>query len=253
MDTMIIPAAGFGTRMQEFTRGKSKELLDVGGKPAIQYALEEAAAAGIRVVGIVLRKGKEEIGDYIIHSKKLSWLRESLDLHFFHQQTMNGECGAILAAGEIVEHRPFIVHYPDNIILNSQGLVTNSLRKGYIELGSDLVSLVAAGKCENHPSSQPMSMEHAFDEVYLLEPRMETRHFSAGLRTAGVYVASPTFLDACSVLLQKKEDKEVRDRDVHCLLAEQGHQIYGLKVKTKILDVGSPKGYLEARKLLDDN
>ena len=59
--TMIIPAAGYGTRMQGLTGQGSKELIDVCGRPALTYAMEEALTAGIERVGIVIRQGKEDI------------------------------------------------------------------------------------------------------------------------------------------------------------------------------------------------
>jgi len=46
----VIPAAGFGTRMLPATKALPKEMLPVAAKPMIQYAVEEAAAAGIEII-----------------------------------------------------------------------------------------------------------------------------------------------------------------------------------------------------------
>jgi UTP--glucose-1-phosphate uridylyltransferase len=59
----VIPAAGFGTRLQPFTLATPKELLPVNRKPMIQLAVEEALSAGIRDIGIVIRHGKRQ-GNY---------------------------------------------------------------------------------------------------------------------------------------------------------------------------------------------
>lgn len=62
---MIIHAVGYGTRMHRFTCGTSKELLEVGGKPVLMYALQEAYVAGLSRAGIDIRKGKSEDFDIV--------------------------------------------------------------------------------------------------------------------------------------------------------------------------------------------
>ena len=54
----IIPAAGHGTRMRPFTSVVPKELLPVGSKPAIHWAVEEAAAAGLTHIAVVVSRAK---------------------------------------------------------------------------------------------------------------------------------------------------------------------------------------------------
>lgn len=250
MDTVIIPAAGFGTRMQDIARGNSKELLQVKGKPAIQYALEEAAAAGLRQAGIVIREGKEEIREFIAGSKSLARLRSQLQIQFFYQPAANGECGAILAAERIVAGLPFLVHYPDNIILDRPGRVCQELQKQYSELQSDVVALSPAFDAHSHPSSRPMAMAQVRDRLYLLKPGEEQRSFHFGLRAAGVYVASPDFLEAARALAQDSGSAEIKDRQVQAQLAARGRLVYGLDVQGDILDVGSPQGLNRAIALL---
>src|ERR1700752_1924006 len=54
----VIPAAGFGTRMLPATKALPKEMLPVAAKPLIQYAVEEAAAAGLETIILVTRSHK---------------------------------------------------------------------------------------------------------------------------------------------------------------------------------------------------
>ncbi len=58
---LIIPAAGLGTRMRTLSPDLPKELLSIGGKPAIQYAIEEGIAAGIEKIVIIISDQKEII------------------------------------------------------------------------------------------------------------------------------------------------------------------------------------------------
>ena len=61
---LIIPAAGLGKRMRTVNPDLPKELLPVGHKPAIQYAVEEGLSAGIQKIVIVISRQKEIIRQY---------------------------------------------------------------------------------------------------------------------------------------------------------------------------------------------
>ena len=62
--TAVIPAGGLGTRLLPLTRAVPKELLPVWKRPVLDYALEEAAAAGIERVVIITAPGKEALQTY---------------------------------------------------------------------------------------------------------------------------------------------------------------------------------------------
>jgi UTP--glucose-1-phosphate uridylyltransferase len=61
----LIPAAGLGTRWYPWSKVIPKELLPLGQYPAIHYVLEEAVAAGIREIGIIISEAKELIKAYV--------------------------------------------------------------------------------------------------------------------------------------------------------------------------------------------
>src|ERR1700686_4023068 len=60
----IIPAAGLGTRFLPATKASPKEMLPLGDKPLIQYAVEEAVGAGIQVIIVITGGGKRAIEDH---------------------------------------------------------------------------------------------------------------------------------------------------------------------------------------------
>ena len=62
----VIPAAGFGTRFLPFTKSVPKELIPLVDKPVIQYAVEEAAAAGISDILIITSTGKEAMQNHFL-------------------------------------------------------------------------------------------------------------------------------------------------------------------------------------------
>ena len=70
----IIPAAGLGTRVLPASKAVPKEMLPIVDKPAIQYIVEEAVAAGITDILIVTNRGKGVIEDHFDHSFELEHL-----------------------------------------------------------------------------------------------------------------------------------------------------------------------------------
>ena len=129
----VIPVAGFGTRMLPLSKAVPKELLPLGNKPAIQYVIEEAIAAGLTNIILVnhaqkmaienyfdinseldtqlRQKGKESLAD------SLNWLPEGVTITSVRQGKPLGLGHAVLQARAVVGDHPFAVLLPD-VILN---------------------------------------------------------------------------------------------------------------------------------------
>jgi len=151
---LVIPAAGFGTRMSDIAPGLPKEQLPIGKKPAIQYTVEEGLSAGITKFVIVIRKGKESIRRYF---EDVTFVRESFPdafeavetilnkstITFCYQKEPLGESDAISDARNIVGNSSMAVMYPDNIHLPAPGALL-ALKKG-MSSGSSLYFTRAKG------------------------------------------------------------------------------------------------------------
>jgi UTP--glucose-1-phosphate uridylyltransferase len=114
--TAVIPAGGLGTRLLPLTRAVPKELLPVWKRPVLDYALEEAAAAGIERVVIITAPGKEALQTYFA-DRRLTYdcAPKGLTLDFVEQREPRGlgdavRCGA--PAGE-----PIAVLLPDELLI----------------------------------------------------------------------------------------------------------------------------------------
>src|SRR5438132_9719111 len=108
----IIPAAGLGTRFLPATKAQPKEMLPVVDKPAIQYVVEEAVAAGITDILIITGRGKRSIENHFDRSFELEyWLEqkgdqskldgvraisEMADIHYIRQKQPLGLGHAVL-------------------------------------------------------------------------------------------------------------------------------------------------------------
>ena len=129
----VIPVAGFGTRMLPLSKAVPKELLPLGNKPAIQYVVEEAIAAGLTNIVLVNHAQKTAIENYFdINSEldtqlrgkgkaaladSLNWLPAWVTVTSVRQGKPLGLGHAVLQARAIVGDEPFAVLLPD-VILN---------------------------------------------------------------------------------------------------------------------------------------
>ena len=103
----IIPAAGLGTRVLPASKSVPKEMLNIVDKPAIQYIVEEAAAAGIEDILIITNRGKGVIEDHFDHSYELED-KLSQRCHAIHEILVSQEGNKIVA-----EVYPYYEEYGD--------------------------------------------------------------------------------------------------------------------------------------------
>src|SRR6266545_3036667 len=112
----VIPAAGLGTRFLPATKATPKEMLPVVDKPAIQYVVEEAVAAGLDDVLMITGRSKVSIENDF---DRLAQVRESSELatvHYVRQGEPKGLGHAVLCAAQHVGREPFAVLLGDDLI-----------------------------------------------------------------------------------------------------------------------------------------
>jgi UTP--glucose-1-phosphate uridylyltransferase len=128
----VIPAAGLGTRFLPATKAVPKELLPIVDVPTIQYIVEEAVAAGVRDVVLVVARGKDSIVDHFDVAKELeaqlertgkAELRDRMraiaklaNVVTVRQQEPLGLGHAVLCAKDVVGDEPFAVLLGDDLV-----------------------------------------------------------------------------------------------------------------------------------------
>ena len=205
----VIPAAGLGTRFLPATKAMPKEMLPVVDKPAIQYVVEEAVAAGLHDVLMVTGRNKyalenhfdrvyeleatlEHKGDHA----KLKRVRESTniaDIHYFRQGDPRGLGHAVLQARMHVGHEPFAVLLGDDLIDERDPLLARMIEESgkrrasivaLTEVDPDQIHLYGAAQVE------PTDVEDVVRITGLVEkPSRETAPSS--LAIIGRYVLRP--------------------------------------------------------------
>ena len=133
LDVVVLPVAGLGTRFLPATKVVPKEMLPVVDKPLIQYAVEEAARAGIRHVVLVTSGSKRAIEDHFDRHAELEQMLElrgkksmlgqvratlpaGMSIIVVRQPQALGLGHAVLCAAPVVGNRPFAVMLPDDLI-----------------------------------------------------------------------------------------------------------------------------------------
>jgi UTP--glucose-1-phosphate uridylyltransferase len=153
----IIPAAGFGTRFLPFTKAVPKELIPVVDKPTIQYVVEEAVAAGIEEILIIVSTGKQAIQDHFNPAfdleqrleqsgktaelealKKISSLAR---IHYVYQQELLGLGHAVLQAQTFIGNEPFAILLGDTVTTSDTIPVTKQLCDAYGKVNAPVVAL----------------------------------------------------------------------------------------------------------------
>jgi UTP--glucose-1-phosphate uridylyltransferase len=134
----VFPVAGLGTRFLPATKAIPKEMLPVVDKPLIQYAVEEAYAAGIRHMIFVTGRSKKAIEDHFDTSveleveleanKKLDLLEvarsiapQDMSVSAVRQPRALGLGHAVLCAAPLVGNEPFAVLLPDDLMIGNEG------------------------------------------------------------------------------------------------------------------------------------
>jgi UTP--glucose-1-phosphate uridylyltransferase len=139
----VIPAAGLGTRFLPASKSVPKEMLPIVDKPAIQYVVEEAVAAGLDDILVVTGRGKSAIEDHFDREPELEAalekggkrdlldqivaLSDLADLHFVRQHEPLGLGHAVSVARQHVGNEPFAVLLGDDLMIDDARLLRSML------------------------------------------------------------------------------------------------------------------------------
>ncbi|MBQ4612482.1 MAG: UTP--glucose-1-phosphate uridylyltransferase GalU [Clostridia bacterium] len=183
----VIPAAGLGTRVLPATKSMPKEMLPIVDKPAIQYIVEEAVAAGIEDILIITNRGKGIIEDHFDHSVELEYrLRDSgktnmleqvealsrlANIQYVRQKETKGLGHAVSCAKAFVGNEPFAVLYGDDVIIGNDP-ACGQLCRAYEEFGKSVVGIkeVTAEQITRYCS---LAVSPAHDNIYHVSDMIE--------------------------------------------------------------------------------
>lgn len=263
--TAVFPVAGLGTRFLPATKSIPKEMLPLIDRPLIQYAIDEARAAGIEEFVFVTARGKSALEDYfdgsIALERKLredgkddllSEVRNSTmpsgAIAYIRQQEALGLGHAVWCARRLIADEPFAVLLPDDVIAADTPCLQQMV-DAYSESDRGGCMVAAMEVAEDKTSSYGI-IDVAQDLGTLVDARglIEKPKPEAApscLAVIGRYILTP------KVMRTLDEGKtgaggEIQLTDAIADQIDQGEPVYGFRFDGERFDCGSKAGYLQA-------
>ncbi len=262
----VFPAAGWGTRFLPATKAQPKEMLPLVDKPIIQYAVEEAVAAGIEQVIIVTSSQKRAIEDHFDLSYELEHLLEEkgdiemlrkvraisdlAQIAYVRQKEQLGLGHAVLMAKDLIGHEPFAVILPDDVVIADRPCI-GQLIHVYHQTHASVVAVMEIppeetsryGIIASEPSGDPL--DHGrLHRISALVEKPAPEDAPSNLAVIGRYVLTPKIFDK---LEQTKGGAggEIQLTDAIAALMEE-QEVYGYEFEGIRYDAGTPMGWLKA-------
>ncbi len=259
----VLPVAGLGTRFLPATKAMAKEMLPVVDKPLIQYAIEEARAAGIEQFCMVTGRGKTALIDHFDVSYELeATLRERgkadmiemLDamkvppgsITTVRQQVPLGLGHAIWCARAFIGDDPFAILLPDDLVLADIPCL-KQLADAYMETGGNVVAVteVPREQTNRYGILKVGADDGRLVEVTGLVEKPKPVDAPSNLSVIGRYVLLPEVIQHLS-RMERGAGNEVQLTDAMAKMI--GHTpFHGLRYEGRRFDCGDKVGFLEAQ------
>ncbi|QGZ60653.1 UTP--glucose-1-phosphate uridylyltransferase GalU [Paraburkholderia acidisoli] len=258
----VFPVAGLGTRFLPATKASPKEMLPVVDKPLIQYAVEEAVAAGITELIFVTGRGKRAIEDHFDKSYEIECELEArgkaallatvrsikpahVECFFVRQAEPLGLGHAVLCAQKIIGDEPFAVLLADDLIDADPPVLSQMLER----FNHYHCSLVAVENIERADSrSYGIVTGKAWDDhVFRMSGIVEKPEPALALSTLGVvgrYVLMPRIFEHLRRLTPVRGEEWQLSDAIQSLLANE--QVLAYRYDGRRFDCGSKLGYVKA-------
>ena len=260
----VFPVAGFGTRFLPATKAMPKELLPIVDKPIIQFAVEEAAKAGIDTMIFVTGRSKRSVEDhfdanfeleYALSSKgkdaEAKMVHDIVPPHvkcvFVRQPEQLGLGHAVLCAKPVVGDEPFAVLLADDFMLQEQSSSTQDLVKAYQETGKSMlcVAKVDADQVNKYGIIAPGKRGHDVGiDVRGIVEKPDPDQAPSQFASFGRYVLDGSIF---GLLEKTKPGKggEIQLVDAINEMAQQG-EVRAIEFGGTRYDCGDKLGYLKA-------
>ncbi|MBV0913575.1 UTP--glucose-1-phosphate uridylyltransferase GalU [Anianabacter salinae] len=260
----VFPVAGLGTRFLPATKAIPKEIMTLVDRPLIQYAIDEARAAGIKEFIFVTSRGKSALEDYFDHAPELeSSLRKKGKTELLETlKTTNMDSGAIayirqhkaLGLGHavwcarrlIAPNEPFAVMLPDDVIAGEKPCL-QQMTEAYEETGGCMVAAMEVPK-DKVKSYGVLDVSEDMGHMVKVRGMVEKpapEDAPSNLAVIGRYILTP---DVLSNLNKKKSGAggEIQLTDAIAQEIREERGVYGFRFQGQRFDCGSKAGFLQA-------
>ena len=255
----IFPVGGLGTRFLPATKSMPKEMVPIVDKPLIQYAVEEAANAGIEQFIFVTSRGKSAIENHFDHSFELEnnllakGKRETLasaqemlkipgSYAYVRQQEPAGLGHAIWCARHLIQNESFAVILADDLIFGQS--TTKEMIKNYTSGNMVAIMEVDKQKVSSYGIVKVDKNDKDLMQINQMVEKPSVENAPSNLAIIGRYILDHRVFD----VLEKQERGTSHEIQLTDAISSQLDRVpcLGYKIKNERFDCGSKLGFLQA-------
>ncbi|WP_300587987.1 UTP--glucose-1-phosphate uridylyltransferase GalU [Marivita sp.] len=258
----VFPVAGLGTRFLPATKSVPKEIMTLVDRPLVQYAIDEARAAGIKEFIFITSRGKSALEDYFDESPilerelrrkgKLDILEdlkstnmESGAIAYMRQHKALGLGHAVWCARRLIGDEPFAVMLPDDVI-SAEKPCLQQMVEAYEETGGNMVATmeVPRDKTSSYGILDVKDDMGSMVSVKNMVEKPKVEDAPSNLAVIGRYILDPQVLKNLNKL-KTGAGGEIQLTDA---IAQEidGTGVYGYRFRGQRFDCGSKAGFLQA-------
>lgn len=259
----VFPVAGMGTRFLPATKSVPKEIMTLVDRPLVQYAIDEARAAGIKEFIFVTSRGKGALEDYFdlapqleqeLQKKGKTELLEILKstnmdsgaIAYVRQHKALGLGHAVWCARRLIGNEPFAVMLPDDVIAAEKPCLQQMV-EAYAETGGNMVAAmeVAPERASSYGVLDISDDNGQLVKVKGMVEKPPTGEAPSNLAVIGRYILSPSVLQNLNKM-KSGSGGEIQLTDAIAQDIEKENNVYGYRFKGQRFDCGSKSGFLQA-------
>jgi UTP--glucose-1-phosphate uridylyltransferase len=258
----VFPVAGLGTRFLPVTKASPKEMLPIVDKPLIQYAVEEAAEAGITEMIFITGRTKRAIEDHFDKAYELeveleargrtqtleelrSMLPRGMNCIYMRQSEALGLGHAVLCARPVVGPEPFAVILADDFIDGKPGAMAQMMEM-YRQHGSSILGVedVAPSETASYGIVDAVDIAPRLLQVNGIVEKPQPEDAPSNLAVVGRYLFTPRIFDHLENVQPGKGGEIQLTDGIASLMQEE--RVLAYRFQGKRYDCGSKLGYMKA-------
>ncbi|MFO7771582.1 MAG: UTP--glucose-1-phosphate uridylyltransferase [Roseovarius gahaiensis] len=259
----IFPVAGLGTRFLPATKSVPKEIMTLVDRPLVQYAIDEARAAGIKEFIFVTSRGKGALEDYFDLAPQLeqelrkkgkddllkilkSTNMDSGEIAYLRQHKPLGLGHAVWCARHLIANEPFAVLLPDDVIAADKPCLAQMV-EAFEETQGNIVAAMEVPD-DKASSYGVLDIKEDMGRIVSTKGMVEKPPMGqapSNLAVIGRYILTPRVLQQ---LNRKKTGAggEIQLTDAISDAREAGDEVFGFRFDGERFDCGSKAGFLQA-------
>ncbi|MEM7046741.1 MAG: UTP--glucose-1-phosphate uridylyltransferase [Pseudomonadota bacterium] len=253
----VIPVAGLGRRFLPATKVMPKEMLPIVDKPIVQYATEEAKAAGIEKLIFITAPGKTSIEDHLsphpdsdrdrIGPSLIEPVFKSDRCAFVRQDKPRGLGHAVGRAQSWLPDEPFAVILPDELFSCSQDNPLQQMIKAHRKTGGSIIATqsVPRAQASNYGIIDGESVDQNLYQIHTIREKPHTDLKDDNLAVVGRYILTPDILSDIENIMTG-EASEIQLTDAIARAIRRGSSFYGLSITGERFDCGQKAGFVAA-------